>query len=169
VPKRSIIEVSHEAVIYGVIVGAELRGSDDYCKLQFLNEQVIKSLPLDDDHPWVDASIFSLPGPHPIGTFRRQLIHFGLTIKENTSPLYINGEFWEWHYIWIQKFEVILRKLFWNSARLILESDFNPRRREFTWRPTDEGFRKMYEEPHIPIDEWDRVMRILDGDKLYGT
>jgi hypothetical protein len=161
--------MSHEAVIYGVIVGAEIRGSEDYRKLQSFNEQTFKSLPPDDRHPWLDASIFSLPGPHPVGTFRRQLIHFGLTIKENVTPLFIDGEQWHWQDIWLKKFEAVLQKLFWKSARLVIESDFNPHRREFTWKPTDAALRKMYAEPHTPIAEWDRVMRILEGEKLYGT
>jgi hypothetical protein len=161
--------MSHEAIIYGVIVGAELRGSEDYRLLQSLNKQTIQSLPVDDHHPWVDGSIFALPGPHPEGTFRRQIIHFGLSIKEDVSPLYIEGEYWEWEDIWLKKFEAVLQKLFWKSARLVIESDFNPRRREFTWKPTDEALRKMVEEPHTPIAEWDRVMRVLEGEKLFGT
>jgi hypothetical protein len=161
--------MSHEAVIYGVIVGAEIRASEHYRKLQALNEQTLQSLPPDDRHPWVDASIFALPGPHPAGTFRRQLIHFGLTIKEEVSPVKVDGEYWDWEDIWIKKFEGILQKLFWKSARLVIESDFNPHRREFTWKPTKEALQKMYEEPHTPIAEWDRVMRILPGEKLDGT
>jgi hypothetical protein len=161
--------MGHEAVIYGVIIGAVLHGAEDYRTLQSFNEHTLRSLPQDDYHPWVDATIFSLPGPYPRGTYRRQPIHFGITIKEDTSPVYVKGEYREWEDLWMEKFEEVLRKLFWTSARLVLESDFQPRRREFTWQPTEEALRRMYEEPHLPIHQWERSMRLLEGDKLYGT
>ena len=162
--------MSHEAVIYGVIVGTTLHVSAGYRTLQTLNEKIIRSLPTDDHHPSVDVSIFALPGPQLVGTYRSQLIHFGLTLSENTSPIFTDdGQYWDWHYVWIGKFEAVLKQLYWTSARVILESDFNPRRREFTWKPTDEALQRMYDEPYAPIAAWDRVMRVLEGEKLFGT
>ena len=90
--------MGHEATIYGAIWGAKYRSGDDFRKLQVENEHIIRSLPRDSDWPWVDMSIFSLPGPFPIGTYREQLIHFGLTLKDSPSK-----EKWieEWIEMWI--------------------------------------------------------------------
>ena len=35
------------------------------------------------DWPWVVRGIFALPAPYPQGTYRRQVIHFGLSIKDD--------------------------------------------------------------------------------------
>lgn len=72
--------MSHVFVSYGVIVGATPRPETEFTSLQELNEDVIRSLPEDPDWPWLDKSIFALPGPPPRGTFRRQIIHFGLSM-----------------------------------------------------------------------------------------
>ncbi len=161
--------MSHEAVLYGVIICPLLRGAADISKLQSHNEHIICSLPADDEHPWVDPSIFALPGPVPFGTFRRQVIHFGLTIKEDIYGAYTQDLGFAWLNSWINKFEAVLRQLYWSSARLIVESDFSPQRREFTWKPGDGALQHMYAEPHEPIAEWNRTMSVLEGEKLYGT
>jgi hypothetical protein len=92
--------MGHEAIIYGVIAGATRSFGDDFRSLYDLNAKVISSLPCDDNHPWVDRSIFALPGDYPNGTYRRQIMHFGLSIKDNPYDL--------------DKFIVALRRFKWN-------------------------------------------------------
>lgn len=151
-------------MVYGVIVGASYRAGEHYAKLQIRNEHTIRSLKRDEDWPWVDLSIFSLPGPYPLGTYRRQIIHFGLSIKDDP-----NDELESWWNTWLEKFEDVLRRLFWTSARLHIERDFEPRRREYGWSPTDKALAAMYDELPEPVATWERSMQAMPGEKLGGT
>lgn len=156
--------MGHEVVIYGVIVAPMYRGHDyDRLRLHVLNDRVVRSLPRDDDWPWVDLSIFALPGPQPIGTYRRQIIHFGLSIKDDPDPA---GKWWE---SWLGKFENVLRRLFWSSVRLHIERDFQPRRQEYTWTPTEQATAALHADPPEPVGGWVRSSQTLAGDKLPGT
>ena len=143
--------MGHEVVIYGVILGPMYGGNDcDPMRLHIRNEQIVRSLPRDGDWPWVDLSIFALPGPQPMGTYRQQVIHFGLSIKDDPSSE-------EWLAIWIEKFENVLRLLFWSSARLHIERDFEPRRRQYTCTPSEEARTAMNADPPEPVGSWEQV------------
>jgi hypothetical protein len=153
--------LGHEAVIYGVIVGASYKVGDDYATLQQRNEDIIRSLKADDDWPWVDRSIFALPGSYPMGTYRRQVIHFGLSIKD--EPERDGHE--NWLDAWLDKFENVLRQLFWSSVRLHVERDFEPKRREYSWIPTEEAEKGLRGDIPRPVTIWERAMQILPGEK----
>jgi hypothetical protein len=156
--------MGHEAVIYGVIIGASYRIGDKYSELQQRNETIIRSLEEDTAWPWADRSIFALPGPHPVGTYRRQVIHFGLSIKDDPSDVSL-----QWIEHWLGKFENLLKQLFWSSARLCIERDFSPQRCEYYWIPTDHARQGMLDDPPHPIATWERSVQALPGEKLRGT
>ena len=148
--------MGHEAIIYGAIVGSRYKTGSEFRLLQDRNTAVIKELPADNDWPWVDKDVFALPGAYPTGAYRSQIIHVGLSIKEDPPES-------TWFDVWLLKFEAVLKKLYWDSARLHIESDFYPRR-EILWVPTSSAVETMFEPPHLPISEWTRSIKILGSD-----
>ena len=143
--------VGHEVIMYGVIIGATRAPGEGFRSLYTLNEEFIDSLPSDDDHPWVDGSIFALPGPYPNGTYRRQAIHFGLTIKDDPNDL---DSFME---TWLTKFENILAQLYWFSTRLHVIRDFSLSC-EYLWLPTDEAMAGLFDDPPKATSRWERTV-----------
>jgi hypothetical protein len=144
--------VGHEAIIYGRIVGASWRVGEQFTWTHDLNREVLAKLPEDDDWPWVVKGIFALPAPYPQGTYRRQVIHFGLSIKDEPR----NRGIWD---VWLGKFENVLRQLYWWSAAAHLDTDFEPPR-VFEWLPTEAARGQLYDIPPQPVTEWVRSVRI---------
>lgn len=153
--------MGHEAIMYGVIAGATRRSGDDFRLLYNLNAKVILSLPSDDYYPWVDRSIFALPGDYPNGTYRRQIIHFGLSIKDDPSDL---DKFLE---VWLSKFENILKQLHWVSVRLHIDRDFGSS--EYEWSASKEARAGLLADPPRPTTDWNRRLRKIGPRKLSGT
>jgi hypothetical protein len=153
--------MGHEAIIYGVIAGATRSFGDDFRSLYDLNAKVISSLPCDDNHPWVDRSIFALPGDYPNGTYRRQIMHFGLSIKDN--PYDLDKFIVEW----LSKFESILKQLYWVSARLHIDRDFGSS--EYEWSASEAARAGLLADPPRPITDWHREHRNMGSRKLSGT
>ena len=153
--------MGHEAIIYGVIAGATRSFGDDFRSLYDLNAKVILSLPSDDNHPWVDGCIFALPGDYPNGTYRRQIIHFGLSIKDDPNDL---EKFLE---VWLSKFEDILKQLYWVSARLHIDRDFGSL--EYEWSASEVARAGLLADPPSPTTDWHRELREMGPRKLSGT
>jgi hypothetical protein len=146
--------MSHEAIIYGRVVGATWRVGDRYTWTHDLNREALGLVPEDDDWPWVVRGIFAVPALYPHGTFRRQVIHFGLSVKDDPN----NRGIWD---VWLGKFETVLRLLYWWSAVVHLETDFEPPR-VFKWVPTDAAMGRLHDEPPQPISEWVRTVRVVE-------
>lgn len=105
--------MGHESIIYGYIEGS-CGPADDYRRYQRANRAVIQSLPAQDAFPCLTASMFSIPGDdYCEGTYRAQVIHFGATMKSPEC---------QWN-VWLDKFEALLRRLYWDTARVHLEPD----------------------------------------------
>lgn len=108
-----------------MIEGASL-GGESRNVLQERNVEVISQLPVEDEFPWLTGGMFALPGPSPQGTFREQIIHFGLSMKDrflSPSTVYDREHGWpaeeRAHATeWIGKFEDLLRRLYWYGAEL---------------------------------------------------
>ena len=105
-------EMGHESIVYGhicAIVNQPPKGD----KLYELNNKIIRELPEFDEYPWITKWMFSTI---PVGTqsiYRNQIIHFGASYKQIES---------DWS-TWLDKFEVILRRLYWFSATVHLETE----------------------------------------------
>ncbi|MCU0708995.1 MAG: hypothetical protein MUF23_11940 [Pirellula sp.] len=111
----------------------------------------------------MDLSIFALPGPHPLGSYRRQIIHFGLSLKDDPD------EYPKWWDTWLIKFEAVLRRLYWRSVRLHIERDFDPQKEEYEWVPTDLAITAQMDDLPQPVATWERTVRTVSGKKLQGT
>ncbi len=142
--------MSHEAILYGRIIGATGRpGTAGYFDLHERNRAVVNRLPLQDDWPWLVRGMFALPAGRPQGTFRRQVIHFGASIKDDPLDRGIWDE-------WLAKFESLLRRLYWWSAVVHLSTEFVEPDRVFEWRPTEAAMDGLHAEQPRPIGEWVR-------------
>lgn len=87
--------------------------------------------------------MFALPGPFPYGgLFRCQVIHIGASFKELEGDLPI----------WLGKFEAVLRRLFWFSARLHMDSWMGSYR--FEWSPEDVAIERMMSDRPVPVSHW---------------
>jgi len=105
--------MTQQTIIYGYIQGAEWM-SADMRKLQRLNREVIAGLPAKDRFPYLTQGMFAIPGDEPEqGTFRSQIIHFAGSMKEAEL---------QWKQ-WLEKFESLLRKLYWFSAKVHLRAE----------------------------------------------
>jgi hypothetical protein len=146
--------MGHEAIVYGRIIGASWQVGERFARTHDLNRAALATVPEADDWPWVVRSIFALPAPHPRGTYRRQVIHFGLSVKDDPSDRGV----WD---VWLGKFEAVLRRLYWRSAAAHLATDFEPPR-AFDWVPTEAAMGRLYDDPPRPVAEWVRSVR-ADG------
>ena len=143
--------MGHEAIVTGYIDGTHWRVGERYRWTHDLNREALAQVPADDDWPWVVRGIFALPAAYPQGTYRSQIIHFGLSIKDEPSDRGI----WD---VWLGKFEAVLRQLYWLRAVAHLETDFEPDR-TFEWLPTDSAVGRLYDDPPQPVTEWTRSVR----------
>ena len=144
--------MSHEAILSGRIVGASGRVGASYYVLQDRNRATINRMPHDGDWPWLVRGMFALPGGRPAGTFRRQVIHFGASMKDDPC----HRDVWD---VWLAKFEALLRQLYWRSALVHLSTDFEPDRL-FEWQPTEVATAGLSAESPQPIGEWVRSVTL---------
>jgi len=147
--------MGHEAIIYGCVVGASWRAGERFTWTHDLNREALARVPEDDDWPWVVRGIFALPAPYPQGTYRSQVIHFGLSIKDEPSDRGI----WD---VWLGKFERVLGRLYWYSAVAHLDTDFEPPR-VFEWLPTEAALRRLRDDPPQPVGEWVRSVHAREA------
>ncbi|MFO0952960.1 MAG: hypothetical protein U0835_17770 [Isosphaeraceae bacterium] len=153
--------MGHEAIVYGRIVGASWRVGERFTWTHDLNREALAAVPEDDDWPWVVRGIFALPAPYPQGTYRRQVIHFGLSIKDDPCDRAV----WD---VWLHKFERVLRGLYWWSAAAHIATDFEPTR-VVEWLPTDAAMGGLYADPPQPVTEWVRSVRFDDPFRQAGS
>lgn len=108
--------MERESIVYGCIRDLPF-GDDNECRLRRLqNQRVINRLPDQDDWPFLSREMFASTGDQPVfGTYQTQVIHFGAS--------YAAVEY-EWE-LWMQKFEELLRKMYWVSATVHLETELS--------------------------------------------
>lgn len=105
--------MGHASIVYGHIIGERWR-SEDYHKLQRLNKKIVENLPVNDEtFPWITKNMFLAPDPDNDKMYRDQVIVFGASYKS------VEHEWDEW----LQKFEAILKQLYWSSAVIHLETE----------------------------------------------
>ncbi|MEM8532206.1 MAG: hypothetical protein AAGF95_15280 [Chloroflexota bacterium] len=139
--------MAHETIIYGSIEGATYT-ANEYRKYQHINAEIIRTLPDEDEYPFLSRHMFSFP-PADVcrGTFRTQIIHFGASIK---------GLEWEEVDVWIVKFEGLLKRLYWFEATVHIKPEIDSPYL-FTWVPkvspvsTHNRHGKL-----LPVTEWVR-------------
>lgn len=138
--------MGHGAIVYGRIVGASWDVGERFGWMYDLNREALSAVPDDDDWPWVVQGVFALPAPYPQGIYRRQIIHFGLSMKDDPYKRDLRD-------VWLGKFERVLRNLYWWSATTHIQTDFAPPR-VVEWVPTEAAKGRLYDDPPHPVTEW---------------
>lgn len=109
------------------------------------NIKALKALPDTDSFPWIHRKMFHSQNPTNIeGTYRKQVILFGASYKSVE---------YDWPE-WLEKFENILRQLFWTSATIHLKTELVGNH-TYEWDiPIDQIFNLDAEHP-MPITSWE--------------
>lgn len=99
-----------ESIVYGCI--KDSAGQD--IEHRRVNRQAILSLPRADTFPFISQEMFTLPTLIPGKVnYQTEVIHFGASYQAIE---------YEWT-SWIQQFEQLLRKMYWHSAVVHLETE----------------------------------------------
>jgi hypothetical protein len=108
------------------------------------NEAALEALPEHDEFPPLCRPMFGWP---PAGaamiTYTHRLIHLAASMKE--LDWYLRD--------WLDKFEGLLRRLYWESAFVRVETAYLGTH-EFSWRPTRKWVECLCEGRLSPIKEW---------------
>ena len=148
------------------MIDGPTNGGDLYRLLEERNAAAIAAIPDDDNWPWLIRSHFTLPDRTPEQKYRSQVIHFGLSLKDDPprcdSSEYDADEGWPADHRecvtgWIVKFENLLRTLYWFGANVHIETEFE-QDRLFRYTPTQDAIDKMVADEPQPIAAWDMTV-----------
>jgi hypothetical protein len=122
------------------------------------NEDVLQALPLEDQWPPVCRSMFGWPPADvPMIAYRNRLIHLAGSLKEVDWSLRT----------WLDKFESLLQRLYWESAYARVELGYLGIH-EFTWRANERWIDALRQGYLKPIIKWtfSGTMSAADLDQL---
>ena len=139
--------MGHEVIVYGMIDGATGSG-ENFGFLQERNSEVILQLPDDDEWPCLVRGQFALPAPWPQGRYLSQIIHFGLSLKDDPDSETFSD-------LWLTKFEGLLRRLYWWSAVVHIEREMFLDR-TYTWAVTEKSLNMLLSDNPQPVQDWKR-------------
>jgi hypothetical protein len=119
-------------------------------------DEVLESLPDEDKWPPLCKPMFGWPpSGAPLITYERRLVHFAASVKNVDFALRD----------WLDKFESLLRRLYWQEAYLRVEQGYiGPH--EFRWRPKKNWIDALYGGHITPITEWDFTTTLDNQESL---
>lgn len=121
--KNLVVIMGHVSTVYGCII---CPWSQDLNHAR-LNKITIRAIPASDEtFPWLNKGMFLVPDPDVDYMYRDQVITFGASYKDVEI---------EWD-IWLGKFESLLRRLYWVSANIHLDSELAGKH-EYEWESFD--------------------------------
>lgn len=107
--------MSEESRVYGCIIGTH-GATTGWYSLYSLNRAAVDVLPAEDAYPALTREVFTVPmdfGRPGSAFYREQVIHFGASFNHLSQS---------WH-LWLEKFEALLRRLYWSESRLHLQME----------------------------------------------
>ena len=134
--------MAQQSIIYGYIQGAEWMSSDIH-RLHRLNREIIAGLPEKDAFPPLTRQMFAAPSEGNDPASRGQIIHFGASIYEVEL---------EWRK-WLEKFEALLRKLYWFNAVVHLRTEMIGDH-EYDWTVDANQIVHFFNDPPRPATKW---------------
>jgi hypothetical protein len=117
---------------------------DAHRRIVHHNESVLEALPAEDTWPPLCRPMFGwAPADAPMITYRNRLIHVAASLKDL-----------DWYARdWLDKFESLLRRLYWESAYIRCEFGYlGPH--EFRWRPQESWVQELCQARLPAIQEW---------------
>ncbi len=104
--------MNHESIVYGCIKDeAEV----DVAERRRVNQLALEGLAPADTWPVLSREMFSTSGNAGDISFHTDVTHFGASYQ---------GIEYEWK-LWLEQFEHLLRKMYWVSATVHLETDIS--------------------------------------------
>src|SRR5262245_28120168 len=108
------------------------------------NEAVLEALAQEDEWPPLCQPMFSwAPADTPMITYRNRLIHLAASVKGLGRAARD----------WLDKFEALLRRLYWESAYVRCEFGLFGIQ-EFRWRPSEAWVKELCQARLGPIQDW---------------
>ncbi|EPJ7989296.1 hypothetical protein [Pseudomonas aeruginosa] len=108
------------------------------------NRRVLDSLPGGEAWPFLGREMFSRCEQSGAGLYQTQIIHFGASYQAIE---------YEWG-LWVEQFEALLRRLYWASAVVHLETEVNGSH-TFRWE-SERGFHTPQESDLQVRCAWER-------------
>ncbi|HET8711807.1 MAG TPA: hypothetical protein VFM32_10540 [Spongiibacteraceae bacterium] len=136
--------MTQESVVYGCIKDVIYTSDMEQTRQRrHANRQVLAALPSVEDWPLIGREMFVLPSTTlVVDDLHTEVVPFGNSYK---------GVEYEWEQ-WLQRFEDLLQNMFWVSATVHLETEFNGTH-TFTWH-TDKEFHAPNSGPLSMRCEW---------------
>jgi len=122
------------------------------------NEQMLKSLPIEDDWPPLSRGMFGFaPSDAAMINYRTRPIHFAASLKEVDWDLRD----------WLDKFESLLRQLYWEKAHVHFDAAYLGEH-QFTWRPTRDWVERLTGGTLESVNTWtfESSMDVNELDRL---
>lgn len=122
-----------ESIVYGCIRDWPSDSPAESRLRREINRQVLDELPAGDAWSFLGREMFACCEQPGDGLYQTQVIHFGASYRTVE---------YEWS-LWIKQFEALLKRLYWASAVVHLETELNGTH-TFRWE-SDSGF-------HSPLE-----------------
>ena len=117
-----------ESIVYGNIRDWPSDSPAESRLRRLLNRQVLDTLPSGDAWPFLGREMFSCCQQPGSGLYQTQVIHFGASYQTIE---------YEWK-LWVAEFEALLKRLYWASAVVHLETELNGTH-TFRWEAESEN------------------------------
>jgi hypothetical protein len=119
-------------------------------------DRALEALPTEDDWPPLCKSMFGWPPVKaPLIGYEHRMVHFAASMKNVDFALRD----------WLDKFESLLRKLFWNEAYVRVEQGYIGTH-EFRWKPKKDWLGALYAGTLTAITDWDFTTTLAYLDSL---
>lgn len=102
-----------ESIVYGCIRDWPATEAGEGALRREINRQELRGLPERDGWSFLGREMFSFCEGE--GLYQTQVIHFGASYRSIE---------YEWN-LWIEQFEALLKRLYWSSAVVHLETELN--------------------------------------------
>jgi hypothetical protein len=136
--------VEIESIVYGCIRDWPTDNPEFRRQRRDTNRQVLQNLPAGGDWPFIGRDMFSCCEQQGLGLYQTQVIHFGASYQAIE---------YEWK-LWVQEFEALLKRLYWGSAVVHLETELNGMH-TFRWE-SEQGFHSPNEGELLLRCSWER-------------
>jgi hypothetical protein len=119
--------MDQETIVYGIIKDVASTDHRFQVKSRLINCDALLELNEEDTFPYLTSSMFSIPEEDlEHGTYQTQVIHFAASYQAV-----------EYHWEqWMTKFETLLKKMYWVSATVHLETELSGKHTFFWESPS---------------------------------
>ncbi|MBD9481809.1 hypothetical protein IB229_02415 [Pseudomonas sp. PDM14] len=104
-----------ESIVYGCIRDWPSGDREQRLQRRESNRRVLDQLPQGEAWPFLGREMFSFCAAEGEGLYQTQVIHFGASYRAVE---------YEWS-LWVQAFEAMLKRLYWASVVVHLETELN--------------------------------------------